>query len=158
MTSQPPPTPAQRRTEVATDRDPLHRPRNAKEYARHVHRRPSHQEVPRQRARTGSTGDHTTPRRRTSPVAQEQERPGHVFRRGHDAATKITAAELQQATALRTIKDRGETVASIAEATELSAAEVRGLLKPVPASSTPSYEPTTAKLDPEDLPPAAQVG
>ncbi len=89
-------------------------------------------------------------------IGADVEKKIHAIR--DDAATKITAAELQQATALRTIKDRGETVASIAEATELSAAEVRGLLKPVPASSTPSYEPTTAKLDPEDLPPAAQVG
>ena len=66
-----------------------------------------------------------------------------------DAATKITAAELTQATALRTIKDRGETVASIAEATDLSAAEVRTLLKQAPAAapgtvSTPNDEPTTA--------------
>ncbi len=52
-----------------------------------------------------------------------------------DAAIKIAAAELEQATALRTIKDCGETVASIAEATELSAAEVRKLLKLAPASS-----------------------
>ncbi len=89
-------------------------------------------------------------------IGADVEKKIHAIR--DDAATKITAAELQQATALRTIKDRGETVASIAEATELSAAEVRGLLKLVPASSTPSYEPTTAKLDPEDLPPAAQVG
>ncbi len=89
-------------------------------------------------------------------IGADVEKKIHAIR--DDAATKITAAELQQATALRTTKDRGETVASIAEATELSAAEVRGLLKPVPASSTPSYEPTTAKLDPEDLPPAAQVG
>ncbi len=65
-----------------------------------------------------------------------------------DAAIKITAAELEQATALRTIKDRGETVASIAEATDLSAAEVRKLLKLAPASSTPSYEPTTVELVP----------
>lgn len=89
-------------------------------------------------------------------IVADVEKKIHAIR--DDAATKITAAELQQATALRTIKDRGETVASIAEATELSAAEVRRLLKLVPASSTPSYEPTTAKLDPEDLPPAAQVG
>ncbi len=75
-----------------------------------------------------------------------------------DAAIKIAAAELEQATALRTIKDCGETVASIAEATELSAAEVRKLLKLAPASSTPRYEPTPAKLDPEDLPPAALAG
>jgi len=75
-----------------------------------------------------------------------------------DAAIKIAAAELEQATALRTIKDCGETVASIAEATELSAAEVRKLLKLAPASSTPGCEPTPAKLDPEDLPPAALAG
>ncbi len=80
-----------------------------------------------------------------------------------DAAIKITAAELEQATALRTIKDRGETVASIAEATELSAAEVRKLLKRASAGapgtvSPPNEEPTTATGDPEGLPPAALAG
>jgi len=57
------------------------RPRGGSE---HVHRRQFHQEVPRQRARTGSTGDHPTPRRRTRPVARERERPGHILRRGQD--------------------------------------------------------------------------
>jgi len=92
----------------------------------------------------------------TEKVSAEVEKKIHAIR--DDAATKITAAELEQATASRTIKDRGETVASIAEATDLSAAEVRKLLKRAPASSTPSDEPTIAKLDPEDLPPAALAG
>ena len=35
-----------------------------------------------------------------------------------DAATKIDAAEREQAVALRAMKDRGETVATIAEAAE----------------------------------------
>jgi len=67
-----------------------------------------------------------------------------------DAATKIDAAEREQAVALRTMKDRGETVASIAEATDCSATEVRQLLKRSPApASTPTAE------DDEELPPAA---
>jgi len=84
-------------------------------------------------------------------IGAEVEKKIHAIR--DDAATKIAAAELKQATALRTIKDRGETVASIAEATDLSAAEVRKLLKRAPTgatgtASTPNAEPTTAKLAP----------
>jgi len=80
-------------------------------------------------------------------IRADLERKIHAIR--DDAATKITAAELQQATALRTIKDRGETVARIAEATDLSAAEVRKLLKRAPAGapgtvSIPNDEPTAA--------------
>ncbi len=87
----------------------------------------------------------------TEKIGADLEKKIHAIR--HDAAIKITAAELKQATALRTIKDRGETVASIAEATDLSAAEVRKLLKQAPAGApgtvpTPNDEPTTAKLVP----------
>jgi len=79
-----------------------------------------------------------------------------------DAATKIDAAEREQAVALRTMKDRGETVASIAEATESSATEVRKLLKrsPAPASTPPAAaphdeDPPNTAEDDEELPPAA---
>jgi len=80
-------------------------------------------------------------------IRADLEKKIHAIRA--DAATKITGAELKQATALRTIKDRGDTVASIAEATDLSAAEVRTLLKQAPAGapgtvSIPNDEPTTA--------------
>ena len=80
----------------------------------------------------------------------------------NDAATKINAAEREQAVALRTMKDRGETVASIAEATELSATEVRTLLKRATASTPQAAAPqdgdpsTTGTGDEsEELPPAA---
>ncbi len=79
-----------------------------------------------------------------------------------DAATKIAAAEGEQAVALRAMKDRGETVASIAEATECSATEVRTLLKrsPAPASTPPAAaphdeDPPNTAEDDEELPPAA---
>jgi len=79
-----------------------------------------------------------------------------------DAATKIAAAEGEQAVALRAMKDRGETVASIAEATECSATEVRQLLKrsPAPASTPPAAashdeDPPNTAEDDEELPPAA---
>ena len=78
-----------------------------------------------------------------------------------DAATKIAAAEGEQAVALRTMKDRGETVASIAEATECSATEVRKLLKLATASTPQAVapqdgDPTTGTGDEsEELPPAA---
>jgi len=97
----------------------------------------------------------------TERIGADLEKKIHAIR--DDAATKITAAELKQATALRTIKDRGETVASIAEATDLSAAEVRTLLKQAPAGapetvSIPNDEPTTTRDDPEDPPQAALTG
>ena len=79
-----------------------------------------------------------------------------------DAATKIAAAEGEQAVALRAMKDRGETVATIAEATESSATEVRKLLKrsPAPASTPPAAaphdeDPPNTAEDDEELPPAA---
>jgi len=79
-----------------------------------------------------------------------------------DAAAKIAAAEGEQAVALRAMKDRGETVASIAEATECSATEVRQLLKrsPAPASTPPAAashdeDPPNTAEDDEELPPAA---
>ncbi len=79
-----------------------------------------------------------------------------------DAATKIAAAEGEQAVAVRAMKDRGETVASIAEATESSATEVRKLLKrsPAPASTPPAAaphdeDPPNTAEDDEELPPAA---
>jgi hypothetical protein len=92
----------------------------------------------------------------TEKIGADLEKKIHVNR--DDAAIKISAAELKQATALRTIKERDETVASIAGATDPSAAEVRKLLKRAPAGapgtvSTPTDEPTTAKL----VPPAGSL-
>jgi len=79
-----------------------------------------------------------------------------------DAATKIAATEREQAVAVRAMKDRGETVATIAEATESSATEVRKLLKrsPTPASTPPAAaphdeDPPNTAEDDEELPPAA---
>jgi len=109
-----------------------------------------------------STADNPT---KKSPVSARERARQATTRRlaAEQARFKITAAELKQATALRTIKDRGETVASIAEATDLSAAEVRTLLKRAPAAapetvSIPNDEPTTTRDDPEDPPQAALTG
>jgi hypothetical protein len=98
--------------------------------------------------------------RTAEKVAGDVEKKIQAIR--NDAATKIDAAEREQAVALRTMKDRGETVASIAEATELSATEVRKLLKLATASTPQAVAPqdgdpsTTGTGDEsEELPPAA---
>jgi hypothetical protein len=97
--------------------------------------------------------------RTAEKVAGDVEKKIHAIR--NDAATKIDAAEREQAVALRTMKDRGETVASIAEATE-SSTEVRTLLKLATASTPQAAAPqdgdpsTTGTGDEsEELPPAA---
>jgi len=98
--------------------------------------------------------------RTAEKVAGDVEKKMQVIR--DDAATKIAAAEGEQAVALRAMKDRGETVASIAEATEWSATEVRKLLKrsSAPASTPPAAaphdeDPPSTAEDDEELPPAA---
>jgi len=98
--------------------------------------------------------------RTAEKVAGDVEKKMQAIR--DDAATKIAAAEGEQAVALRAMKDRGETVASIAEATESSATEVRKLLKrsPAPASTPPAAashdeDPPSTAEDDEELPPAA---
>jgi len=98
--------------------------------------------------------------RTAEKVAGDVEKKMQAIR--DDAATKIAAAEGEQAVALRAMKDRGETVASIAEATESSATEVRKLLKrsPAPASTPPAAaphdeDPPNTAEDDEELPPAA---
>ncbi len=98
--------------------------------------------------------------RTAEKVAGDVEKKMQAIR--DDAATKIAAAEGEQAVALRAMKDRGETVATIAEATECSATEVRKLLKrsPAPASTPPAAaphdeDPPSTAEDDEELPPAA---
>ena len=98
--------------------------------------------------------------RTAEKVAGDVEKKMQAIR--DDAATKIAAAEGEQAVALRAMKDRGETVATIAEATECSATEVRKLLKrsPAPASTPPAAaphdeDPPNTAEDDEELPPAA---
>jgi len=98
--------------------------------------------------------------RTAEKVAGDVEKKMQAIR--DDAATKIAAAEGEQAVALRAMKDRGETVATIAEATECSATEVRKLLKrsPAPPSTPPAAaphdeDPPNTAEDDEELPPAA---
>jgi hypothetical protein len=91
-------------------------------------------------------------------VAGDVEKKIHTLR--DDAATKIAAAEREQAVALRTMKERGETVAAIAEATELSSTEVRRFLtlaadRATPAASAPGDDPATGTGDSEEQPPPA---
>jgi len=71
--------------------------------------------------------------RTAEKVAGDGEKKIQAIR--NEAATKIDAAEREQAVAVRAMKDRGETVATIAEATESSATEVRKLLKLATAST-----------------------
>lgn len=71
-----------------------------------------------------------------------------------EAAKKIAQAELDQANALSALKERGESAKSIAELTDLTAAEVGRLLKIVRPVGT-AAPASNAAADRSDVPAAA---
>ncbi len=84
ITPQAPRTPAQRRTQAATDLDLVPHPTIPTGVSEHAHSTQLDREVPDQRAGTRAPSHDTTARRRTHSVETERGRPGRVLRRWQD--------------------------------------------------------------------------
>jgi len=81
ITPQAPRTPAQRRTQAATDLDLVPHPTIPIGVSEHAHSKQLDREVPDQRAGTRAPSHDTAARRRTNSVETERGRPGRVLRR-----------------------------------------------------------------------------